>query len=259
MPRRRTVLLVLGLLGSSGLGATVASGAGSGGSPTDRFSATPLAAKSLVHGVKSRSGRIARSDPALLKRTDSKRVNVMVKLDYDSVAAYEGGVSGLAATSPAVTGKSLDANQAAVQAYESHVAGEEHAIVSGIEQAVPAADVHGSYRVAYGGISMSLPANQVRKVLGVDGVVAVQADRLEQPQTSVTPQFLGATNVYPRLGGRDRAGQGVVVGVLDTGITPSTRPSATPGSRRLRAARSRATSATAPTPISARRRAAATS
>ena len=182
--------------------------------------ATPIAATKVVQGTKSRTGRIAQTDPALLKRTDAGTVNVVVKLDYDSVAAYEGGVPGLAATSPAVTGKPIDKNPGAVHAYENHVAGEEKAIVSDIKQAVPAADVGSSFRVVYGGIAMKLPANQVRKVLGVDGVVAVQRDSLEQPQTDVTPQFLGATNIYPQLGGRARAGKGVTVGILDTGITP---------------------------------------
>ena len=187
--------------------------AGAGGSaPADRFTATPIAATKVVQGTKSRTGRIAQTDPALLKRTDAGTVNVVVKLDYDSVAAYEGGVPGLAATSPAVTGKPIDKNPGAVHAYENHVAGEEKAIVSDIKQAVPAADVGSSFRVVYGGIAMKLPANQVRKVLGVDGVVAVQRDSLEQPQTDVTPQFLGATNIYPQLGGRARAGKGVIVG-----------------------------------------------
>jgi subtilisin family serine protease len=218
-PRRRTVLVVLALLATGALGVSAAAGAG-GSAPTDRFTATPIAATNVVQGTKSRTGRITQTDPALLKRTDAGTVNVVVKLDYDSVAAYEGGVPGLAATSPAVTGKPIDKNPGAVHAYENHVAGEEKAIVSDIKQAVPAADVGSSFRVVYGGIAMKLPANQVGKVLGVDGVVAVQRDSLEQPLTDVTPQFLGATNIYPQLGGRARAGQGVTVGILDTGITP---------------------------------------
>src|SRR4051812_30496701 len=170
--RRRTIFLVVGVLGTGALGATAASGAAGGGGATDRFTAKPVAVGGVVDGVKSRTGRIAESDPALVRRTDDAPVNVVVKLDYDSVAAYAGGVPGLAPTSPSVTGKKLDANQAAVGAYEQHVAGEERAIVSDIEQAVPDARPRDSFRVVYGGVSMTLPANQVRKVLSVDGVVA---------------------------------------------------------------------------------------
>ncbi len=144
----------------------------------------------------------------------------MVKLDYDSVATYEGNEPGLPATSPAVTGQELQDNQAAVAAYESHVAGIEAEIQQEIQAEVPQAQVRESFRVAYGGLAMRVPANRIGDLLGVDGVVAVQKDSLARPLTDATPAFLGATNVYPLLGGTSTAGEGVIVGVLDTGIWP---------------------------------------
>ncbi len=45
---------------------------------------------------------------SLLGRLSSAPVNVVVKLDYDALATYAGGVPGLAATSPAATGRRLD-------------------------------------------------------------------------------------------------------------------------------------------------------
>jgi subtilisin family serine protease len=173
-----------------------------------------------IQGAKSLVGKIAQSDPALLGRSDSTPVNVMVKLDYDSVATYSGGVQGLAATSPKATGKKLKQNKAAVDAYTSHVADVEQDIVSDIHNAVSDETVRSSYRVAYGGVEMQLPANQIDELLSVDGVVAVQQDSLEQPLTSVTPAFTGASAVWPSLGGSSKAGEGVIVGVLDTGVWP---------------------------------------
>ena len=82
------------------------------------------------------------------------------------------------------------------------------------------ADIPITFRTVYGGVSMTLPANKVGDLLSVNGVVAVQEDALEQPLTDVTPAFLGADQVWPSLGGSTKAGQGVIVGVLDTGITP---------------------------------------
>ena len=54
-----------------------------------------------MSGAKSAASRLARTDPALLARTDSAPVTVMIKLDHDGSASYAGGVAGLAATSPA--------------------------------------------------------------------------------------------------------------------------------------------------------------
>ena len=53
-PRRRTVLVVLGLLGTGALGVSAAAGAG-GSAPADRFTATPIAATKVVQGTKSRT------------------------------------------------------------------------------------------------------------------------------------------------------------------------------------------------------------
>ena len=200
-----------------------ASGASSAPDQTGKFQVSPLAVEAdgdPIVGAKSRTGQIAETDPALLGRSDSTPVDVVVKLDYDSVATYTGGVQGLAATSPKATGKKLKQNKAAVDAYQAHVADVERDIVSDIEGTVSGETIRASYRIAYGGIAMELPANQVDELLSVDGVVAAQQDTLNQPLTSVTPAFTGANAVWPSLGGSARAGEGVIVGVLDTGVYP---------------------------------------
>jgi hypothetical protein len=170
--------------------------------------------------VKSRLGQIAQTDPALLNRTDATPVDVMVKLDYDAVASYEGNVPGYAATSPKKTGKKLKQNQAAVSAYTGYIAAYEAKVLDAIKGRVPTATVRRSFRTVYGGVAMTLPANKVGALLSVQGVVAVQLDSLEQPLTDVTPAFLGADQVWASLGGSTKAGEGVIVGVLDTGVWP---------------------------------------
>lgn len=174
----------------------------------------------LIHTAKSRSGALAQTDPALLGRTDTTPVSVFIKLDYDAVASYAGDVAGLEATSPEVTGLPLTANSAAVDAYLSHVAAIEAATRNAIEAAVPQATVLDSFQVAYGGVNGIVPANQIDALLAVDGVVAVQEDSVEQPLTDVTPDFIGATEAWSQISNSTTAGEGVVVGVLDTGIWP---------------------------------------
>jgi len=208
----------------------VASGASATAQQASSFEAVPLSADGApIEGVKSRVGRIAQTDPELLGRTDSTPVNVMVKLDYDSVATYEGGIQGLSATSPNKTGKKLKQNKGAVDAYQAHVASVEQDITSAIQGAVSDETIRASYRIAYGGVAMQLPANQIDELLSVEGVVAVQKDTLQQPETSVTPAFTGASAVWPSLGGSSKAGEGVIVGVIDTGIWPQHPSYADPG------------------------------
>ncbi len=191
-----------------------------GGAAPRKFSATPLTPDSTYVNAKSASGSLAETDPSLLGRTDSAEVNVLIKYDFDATASYAGGVAGLEATSPAVTGKKLKANRGAVRAYEQHTDELTNAISSAVRKAVPNADIRESFRTVYGGVAARVPANEVADLLAVDGVVAVQRDKLEEPQTDATPEFIGATDVWPTIGGSTNAASNVVVGVIDSGIWP---------------------------------------
>jgi subtilisin family serine protease len=198
------------------LGAVVAV---AGGAAPSKLAFTPLTADATFVGDKSVSGALAQTDPSLLGRTGSNPINVMIKYDVDATASYTGGVAGYAATSPAVTGKTLEQNKAAAQAYDRHVENVSNGISAAIEKAVPAADVGRTFTTVYGGVSATVPADSVSDLLKVDGVAAVQKDTLQQPQDDNT-DFIGAKAVWPSLGGSSKAGSNVIVGVIDTGVWP---------------------------------------
>ncbi len=144
----------------------------------------------------------------------------MVKLDYDAAAAYTGGVDGLAPTSPSVTGKSIDENDPAVAGYLDFANRTNAEAASAITSAVPGATVDQQYAVAYGGLAVTLPANQAKNLLGVPGVAAVQQDKLLQVDraagqaakgarhTNDRATFIGAPGHQLSLGGRNKAAPG---------------------------------------------------
>jgi len=173
-----------------------------------------------IRAFKSASAQVADSDPELLARSDGQLVNVLVKLDVDGAATYAGDLPGLAATSPAVTGRKLKDNKAAVGRYRAYVRSVNDAAAAQILATVPGAKVMGSYDVAYGGVLVRMPAASAKTLLGIAGVAAVQQDTLAQPLTDTTPTFIGATDAWKWIGGSKTAGQGVIVGVIDSGIWP---------------------------------------
>jgi subtilisin family serine protease len=174
----------------------------------------------VLDAAKSVSGKLAKTDPSLLGRTSSAPVNVMVKLDYDAIASYAGGIPGLRATSPSVTGRSLEANGAAVGAYRAHVTRIERQVLRAVDARIPQATPGASFRFAYGGFSLNLPANRIAALLAIPGVAAVQKDVLNQPLVDEPYQTIGAQAVWNELDGSTFTGQGVVVANLDTGVWP---------------------------------------
>ncbi|GGK96065.1 peptidase S8 [Sphaerisporangium melleum] len=196
---------------------------------TSKWKATPLTAAGRVQGAKSPSGKLAKSDTSLFSATSATPVNVVVKLDYDSLSAYKGGVDGIKGTSPSVTGKSLDVNSAAAKQYEKHIAGVENAFLGELGKRVPGAKAGQRLRTVYGGVTVRVPANKAVELLKLPGVAAVQKDELLQPLTDASPDFIGAPAIYSKLGGAPSSGKGVIFATLDSGIWPEHPSFADPG------------------------------
>src|SRR6478735_6230696 len=167
-----SVILTMSALAAPGQAATA---------DPEGFSATTVEADSSYEAPKSNSGQLAESDQELLSRTDSASVNVMVKLDYDAAASYDGSVAGLPATSPKVTGQELTGDSAAEQAYQDYTDELDARFRSRLATEVPGAVAGTSLSTVYGGVAVRLPADQAKDLLDIPGVAAVQADILLQP------------------------------------------------------------------------------
>ncbi|MEJ5912912.1 S8 family serine peptidase [Pseudokineococcus sp. 1T1Z-3] len=141
----------------------------------------------------------------------------VVTLLQEPAATYEGGVAGLEATAPA-EGEKLDAGSPQVQAYQEYLEGEQ-AEVAAVADAEPAS----SYTAAINGFAAELTGEQAATLAAQREVLSVERDLPMQLNTIDSPEFLGLTGedgVWEEVGGVDAAGEGVVVGVLDTGIWP---------------------------------------
>jgi len=215
---RKSIALSAAVLAAS----VVTPAASVGASDPGRFTAKALVPTSTVTAAKSASGRLAQSDPSLLTRTDAAPVNVMVKLDYDAAASYQGDLPGLAATSPSVTGRALTGATPAEKAYGAYTGKADHSFRSNLAAKLPSAKAGQSVSLVYGGVAVRLPANEVKSLLNIPGVAAVQADKLEHPDAATveSPVFIGAPTIWNKLGGQALAGRGVIFADLDTGIWP---------------------------------------
>ncbi len=143
--------------------------------------------------------------------------NYIVQMADPPVVAYEGGIKGLKATAPKA-GAKINPNSAAVKAYTDYLA-TSHARALKASGGKKIYD----YSYSFNGFAATMTASQANKAAGLAGVLAVSPDELRMADTSSTPAFLGLVDeggLWDQLGGIGSAGEGVIIGIVDSGIWP---------------------------------------
>jgi hypothetical protein len=131
---------------------------------------------------------------------------------------YGGGDSKLAATRVA-PGQQFNARTDKARAYVNHIRGQQNQLARSV-----GATVERHYTLAANGFSADLTGRQALKLSNDRDVLLVQKDERQHLDTWNTPQALGLSGKAgawkQEAGGRGKAGAGVVVGVIDSGIWP---------------------------------------
>ncbi|NAZ80735.1 S8 family serine peptidase, partial [Kineococcus sp. R8] len=152
--------------------------------------------------------------PAASAFSDGRYV---VTLASDSMAEYDGSLPGLPQLKTA-PGGGVDVTQRAAVDYRARLLQEQTDVArsAGVQPLQ-------RYTVALNGFSAALSAAQAQKLAGQPGVLSVVPDSVRHLDTTATPDYLGLTGnqgVWAATGGVAKAGAGVVVGVLDSGLWP---------------------------------------
>jgi subtilisin family serine protease len=142
---------------------------------------------------------------------------------------YSGGTQGLSATAPAtLKQRKLDVHTAASQAYAHYLESQRTSHLAAIAAAIGRSlSVTHSYLVTMNGIAAEMSLDEAERVARAGGVASVVRAKDRETTTYRGPEFINAPAIWDGSGvpsAIGTRGQGIVVGVIDTGAN-STHPS----------------------------------
>lgn len=148
--------------------------------------------------------------------------NYIIQLVGPPVASYRGGIKGLAATSPTVTGaRWLDVNSPASVAYRNYLNGAQADLMTAMRQALghPVNAIR-AYQYVFNGIAVRLTPEEAATIARLPNVRKVFRETFEVPLTDAGPAWIGASGIWDgsASGSVATKGEGVVVAILDSGI-----------------------------------------
>lgn len=148
--------------------------------------------------------------------------NYIIVFDEPGLMYYEGNQPGLRATALSATGQQkVDVKSEASIAYLSHLAQVHENRIALLAAAIgrDLSDVY-QYKIAFSGLGLKLDKSELGAVKSLDGVRAVHRARDQELDTNRGPEFIGAGSIWDGTavpGNLASRGQGVVVGVIDSG------------------------------------------
>lgn len=172
----------------------------------------------------------AQDEPVAAAPAKSPNGIYIVQMSDEPVVTYRGGVTGLRATA-AAEGQNPDPASADARSYRAYLIGRHEEVV----QALGDVERLYSYTHVFNGFAARMTAEQAAQAATTPGVVSVTPDQIVQVDTVTTPSFLGLDQpggLWAQLGGPEHAGQGIIIGVIDSGIWPESASFADDGSYR---------------------------
>ncbi|MEA1922558.1 MAG: S8 family serine peptidase [Pseudomonadota bacterium] len=143
----------------------------------------------------------------------------IVRLADPPLALYRGGIRNFAPTAAAGVRK-LDIESSSALAYRQYLGGKQNVLEQGMAKVltrpVPS---RFRYEVVFNGMAVELTRAEAEKVKRLPGVVSVEPEKMSFIHTDAGPQWIGADQLWNDADFPVK-GEGVVIGIIDTGINP---------------------------------------
>lgn len=139
------------------------------------------------------------------------------------LASYDGSLSNLKAANPSSSGQAkLDAHSSASLAYRNYLADKQALFIKSLETEFDRTiHVKHTYQVVLNGFAAELTPGEAAEIAQRNDVRLVERNGFNQIDTDAGPSWIGAPGIWDGTntgGSSGTKGEGVIVGILDTGI-----------------------------------------
>jgi uncharacterized repeat protein (TIGR01451 family) len=157
----------------------------------------------------------------------------IVRLKDPSLAMYQGGIGDLAATNPHTAGsRKLDIKSPESVAYLNYLSGEQAKFVSAMEGVLGrSVEVVYTYKNVLNALAVRVSHEEAIALAKLESVKAIYGDKIRELDTDVGPIWIGAPAIWDgdTGTGEDTQGEGVIIGMIDSGINHAHPSFADPG------------------------------
>jgi len=143
--------------------------------------------------------------------------SAIILLSAQPLSSYTGNVPGYAATMPVPGGK-LDLTSPAAVAYSSFLASQRNFAKMYLAKFAPEVTVTYEYSTVLNGLAVNLNGADIKELNHLPGVVTADYTFSVHTDMNRSPTLIGAPTLWAADGGQAKAGAGIRIGIIDTGI-----------------------------------------
>ncbi|MBN8429535.1 S8 family serine peptidase [Microbulbifer salipaludis] len=162
----------------------------------------------------------------------------LVRLHDEPVATYRGGKAGFAPTHATLMkqgrkttlNKPFKAGQPqapAVEKYRSHLLEKQAVVLNKVQQRVGSKAVRRQFTNAVNGFSMKMTQDEARRIAQMPDVAFVERSKIYELHSDEGPKLIGADQLWTgsanATAGVPHKGEGIIVGIIDTGVNTDHR------------------------------------
>ena len=152
-------------------------------------------------------------------QVNSDSVRVIIQLN-DAPMAQFSGVNPSVSSMAAHKGQKVNFASNAAKEYKSFLAAKQQSVIQQIRAFDKSFKADLSYTAAFNGFAGIVSKSSLDKLSSLSNVKAVYPDVIHHAQMDASLDLIGAVETWEQFGGKESAGAGVKVAVIDSGIRP---------------------------------------